>query len=83
MHLIVMPWYMTCAFDCVTVGDKICFDGSQIISLGVIPFVGYFADPAVNNVPVGLWSMAGLVALACFITLFVRPELSRVKIDSK
>ena len=55
----------------------------QVISLGVISFVGYFADPSVNNVQVGLWSMVGLVGLSCLISLLVRPELRRVKIDKK
>ena len=56
---------------------------TQVISIVVISFVGHFADRSVNKVPVGLWFMVGVAGLACVLTVFVRPELRRVKIDKK
>ena len=70
--LYYVQWLTVCVWFCI-----------QVISIVVISFVGHFADPSVNNVSVGLWFMVGVIALACILTIFVRPELRRVKIDKK
>ncbi len=53
----------------------------QLFSIFIITTMSYF--DSVHMEQAGLWFMVGVTALACLITIFVRPKLRRVNIEKK